>query len=528
MLDRFEQSRIPTQLQSLTEQLTEQPDVIAKRFMRIGFHSIPNRTRIGSVGPKYLPRQSVGVSVQAGLQVRLLQSLAAMTRLAIGAALAAVFVSLGLEAQTRPTRPSIIARAQVWTPTDVAGTNIRLGPQGPGSFAPGETVNCDYLEKKLEGESRKFACRIAPDDEVKVKFGGENGEVEGEVAATRLLWALGFAADRMYPVRVVCRGCPEDYGPEEAPGRRVVDPATIERKLPWHEVVTGDRPGWSWSELDLIDDTVGGAPRAHRDALKLLAVMLQHTDTKPEQQRLLCLDEGAPSTSLHCDRPMVMLNDLGLTFGRAHLQNSNLIGSVNLDEWSKTAVWKNPSGCVANLRKSFTGTLKDPLISEDGRQFLADLLSKLSDEQLRDLFSVARVTLRPRSPATGTAAHATVDEWVRVFKSKRDEINSRHCTEPWSVAAPIFFTTGPNLWLQSRSSPGLTTLMSAVSLLGFSGVYIALAILLTFGYRVRAGAALLVLIAFNAVLTDVAKVVVSYPRPDCGGQSRGVARGRSP
>ena len=38
-----------------------------------------------------------------------------------------------------------------------------------------------------------------------------------------------------------------------------------------------------------VDPEFGGAPRAHRDAMKLLAVFLQHTDTKPEQQRIVCL-----------------------------------------------------------------------------------------------------------------------------------------------------------------------------------------------------------------------------------------------
>ncbi len=438
-----------------------------------------------------------------------------MHRFAIVGIIFATFISVELHAQARPDRASLIARAQMWAPTDIAATNLRLGPQGPQSFAPGEVVHCDYLEKKLEGQSRKFACRIPPNDEVKVKFGGRNGEVEGEVAATRLLWALGFAADRMYPVRVVCRGCPEDYGlATPNPGERLVDPATIERKLPWKEVVTSDRPGWSWAELDLIDDKAGGAPRAHRDALKLLAVMLQHTDTKPEQQRLLCLDETPPTAPFSCVHPFVMLNDLGLTFGRAHLSNQNLIGSVNLDAWSKAPVWKNPTGCVGNLPKSFTGTLKDPLISEEGRQFLAGLLSQLSDRQLHDLFAVARVDLRPRSPIDtdtpwpgrrwGHAAPAPVDEWVRVFS----------CTEPWSVAAPLFFKTGPNVWLQAHSSRALTTMMNAITFLGFTGIYTAIAVVLMFGYRLRAGAALLALLALNAVMVDAAKIAVSYPRPD--------------
>lgn len=432
----------------------------------------------------------------------------------IGLAFAAV-TSVELDAQTRPTRASLIAEAQMWAPTDIPGKNLKVGPPDPKSFAPGEVVNCDYLDKKLDGNSKKFACLIQPDDEVKVKYGGRNGEVQGEVAATRLLWALGFAADRMYPVRVVCRGCPEDYGEETGqPGERLVDPATIERKPPEEEVVTGDRPGWSWAELDLIDDKVGGAPKAHRDALKLLAVMLQHTDTKPEQQRLLCLDEEEPKVPLSCERPFVMLNDLGLTFGRAHLSNTNLIGSVNLAEWSKVPVWKNPTGCVGNLQKSFTGTLKDPLISEEGRAFLSGLLAQLSDRQLRDLFEVARVNLRPRSPVDEETAPAPVEEWVRVFKQKRAEIDARRCTEPWSVAAPLFFETGPNLWLQARSTSALTTAMSAITLLGFTGVYIAIAVVLMFGYRLRAGAALLVLLALNAVYADAAKIIVSYPRPD--------------
>jgi membrane-associated phospholipid phosphatase len=438
-----------------------------------------------------------------------------MRRVVFAGTLFLALLSVELPAQTRPTRAALISHAQLWAPTDIGSKDLRAGPQDVKAFPPGAVVHCDYLDKRLEGNSRKFACLIAPDDEVKVKFGGENGEVEGEVVATRLLWALGFAADRMYPVKVICRGCPKDYG--EATGtadERLVDPATIERKLPWKEVVTGDRPGWSWAELDLIDDKVGGAPKAHRDALKLLAVMLQHTDTKPEQQRLLCLDEREPAAPLTCQRPFVMLNDLGLTFGRAHLANTNLIGSVNLDEWSKTRVWKNPTGCVGNLPKSFTGTLKDPLISEEGRQFLLWLLSQLTDTQLHDMFAVARVEVRSRSPVTAGAPPATADDWVRAFKAKVAEIEGRRCTEPWSVAAPLFFETGPNRWLQRHASVALTSAMSTVSLLAFTGVYMALGVMLAFGYRLRAGAGLLVVLALNAVLTDAAKIVVSYPRPD--------------
>src|SRR5712671_5709630 len=94
----------------------------------------------------------------------------------------------------------------------------------------------------------------------------------------------------------------------------------------------------------------------------------------------------------------MMINDLGLTFGRANLANGNDEGSVNFDGWRRTPIWKGDTGCVGNLPKSLSGTLKDPVISEEGRSFLAKLLVQLSDRQLRDLFAAARVTLRLQAP----------------------------------------------------------------------------------------------------------------------------------
>ena len=47
--------------------------------------------------------------------------------------------------------------------------------------------------------------------------------------------------------------------------------------------------GWAFFELELIDAEKGGAPRAHVDALRLLAVFLAHWDNKSENQRLVCL-----------------------------------------------------------------------------------------------------------------------------------------------------------------------------------------------------------------------------------------------
>ena len=376
--------------------------------------------------------------------------------------------------------------------------DLKRGPRNFGPPHPGDTVRCDFVDRTFDGKSPKFACMLPTGEEVKVKFGEDNGEVHGEVAATRLLWALGFGADVMYPVRVICRGCPDFVsGRPVGPRERLVDPAVIERKMPARDI-PGTSDAWSWPELDMIREDAGGAPLAHRDALKLLAVFLQHTDSKPEQQRLVCLDDEGDA-SARCERPFMLMNDVGLTFGRANLANRNVVGSMNLKLWSQMPVWKEDARCVGNLPKSLTGTLKDPVISEDGREFLAGLLERLSDAQLRDMFEAARVD---------------PEAWTRAFKAKRQQIVDRRCDVLWPGGIRALFGTGPVRWLQGHGSTGLTAVMNGVSLLGYTRVYIALGVALAFLVRLRAGAALLLLIALNGVLTDGAKAVVSSPRPD--------------
>jgi len=326
-----------------------------------------------------------------------------------------------LENLTKEQRLAAIARAQVWAPTHVSAMNLRAGPQGPGALAPFAAVSCKYVEREMGGTSPKFTCELAPGDDVKVKYGADNGEVPASIAASRLLWALGFGADRWYPVSVTCRGCPADPHHDTRPTGASVTFATaaIERKMAGKTMESRPDEGWKWSGLELVDEKAGGAPRAHRDALKLLAAMLQHTDSKEQQQRLICLPgKSAVKGGQRCEKPFMLVHDLGLTFGKANFLNHASEASVNFADWSRTPVWEDAGRCVSKLSKSFTGTLSDPVISEAGRKFLANLLVQLSDAQLRDLFEVARFP---------QYSHASVEDWIAAFKKKRAEIVSTTC-----------------------------------------------------------------------------------------------------
>jgi len=341
-----------------------------------------------------------------------------------------------LDKLTVAERRAILERAQVWRPIDTANLNLLTGPAAADAIPFDANVTCDYKypDKPVSGVTPKFDCELKPGDVVKVKYGENNGEVFAEVAASRLFWALGFNADRMYPVKVTCRNCPPDpfkesgaewrLGKSAKVATRVYDPAAIERKFDGEAIEVPGYEGWGWAELETLRGDGVGATPAHVDALKLLAVFVQHVDSKPEQQALVCLEGGERkdrSGNAQCTTPVLMVKDLGSTFGAASRIRYD---KMKLESWRSVEIWKDKKTCQGDLTKSLIGTLEHPMIGEAGRKFLADRLSLLSDKQLLDLFTAARVERRDDKI---DGRQATAPDWVRVFKEKRDQVVKHRC-----------------------------------------------------------------------------------------------------
>ena len=316
-------------------------------------------------------------------------------------------------------RLDALARAQVWHRpiTPIGKVSLAADPNAPAD------LTCRFKLSKLGGTTPKFDCLLDNGETIRIKYG--NGpEIPAEIAATRLLRALGFGADTMTLVEHLrCYGCPaEPFSTMRAvevtraepvykhvidyKDHRDFDWVALERKLDAPPIETAAIEGWALFELDKVDAQKGGAPRAHVDSLRLMAALLAHWDNKPANQRMVCLadrwKDGTP-----CPEPFLMIQDAGATFGPS---------KVDLVDWQDAAIWDDRAQCTVSLKHlPYDGaTFGHVRISEGGRQHLAGLLQQLTDQQLTDLFSSARFD---KKHGLFAGAHP-VSEWVRVFKAK--------------------------------------------------------------------------------------------------------------
>ena len=67
-----------------------------------------------------------------------------------------------------------------------------FNPAGAGSFQNDEVVECKLLIRTMGGTTPKFDCERPGNDVIRVKYGRGNPELHAEIAATRLLSALGL------------------------------------------------------------------------------------------------------------------------------------------------------------------------------------------------------------------------------------------------------------------------------------------------------------------------------------------------
>ena len=336
-----------------------------------------------------------------------------------------------VEEFTADQRAAALQSARVWhkPAIPIGQVDFKVNPSGEDAFPSDGDVPCAFTLEPVSGTTPKFNCKMPNGDVLKVKYGKSNPELFAEVAASRLLSALGFGADRMFLVRSVkCAGCPDfpfqslkclaETGlqtpcfPRPIDPKKVstVKPAVIERRIPGEKIEASKDQGWSWYELEQIQPKAGGSSLAEVDAFRLMAVFLAHWDNKAENQRLQCVDNARrPDGS--CAKPLAYIQDLGGTFGPTKL---------DLRNWQAFPMFVDPKNCAVSMNTlPYAGaTFKNRRISEAGRKFLLDLLQQLSAQQVSDIFTGAGITTYDHPTSAGRDPRA----WTAAFLDKIRQI----------------------------------------------------------------------------------------------------------
>ena len=292
-------------------------------------------------------------------------------------------------------RNDALSRAKVFRdePFDAGSIDFAVDPNS--SVVEPTLTSCKYTPEEVSGTTPKFDCELPSGEKIKVKYSGSK-EIPSETAATRLLHALGFGADRVSRVDVVrCHGCPiqpfhtrallemlnlDGYVDKriDYSSSRDFKKVSVERNLDGEAIEAGNERGWAFYELDTINPSRGGATRAEIDALRLMAIFLHHWDNKSSNQRLTC----AGADTADCKHPLAMIQDVGSEFGPK---------KVDIGNWRAKPVWHDSAKCIVSMKGMpyNGGTFEDVAISEGGRRLLGERLRQLSANQIETLFTAA-------------------------------------------------------------------------------------------------------------------------------------------
>ena len=241
-------------------------------------------------------------------------------------------------------------------PNDIASRDLFLGPGG-AAMRP-DLRRITFIKEEKGGYSKKYRVRDGAGREWVVKIGKE---AQSETSAVRLLYGLGYLTEVNYLVPRVT-----------IPGKGTFSNVRFEaRNL--------KRAGeWKWKKNPFV-----GTPELQ--GLKIMMAMINNWDLKDSNN--VILKDG--------NELRYAISDLGATFG--HASTTPLFWRFtrsrnNPANYAKSNFFEKVKGnrVVLHFGGKNSGLMKDITIQD--AQWIASLLSELSDAQLRDAFRAANYT----------------------------------------------------------------------------------------------------------------------------------------
>jgi hypothetical protein len=300
--------------------------------------------------------------------------------LMLSTSLTAQKTNKGNEKENAANLPLLIWR----DPGDVASLNLLDGAGGK-DHAPDPNGKYTFVKEIMAGHSPKFDVQDAQGVRWRVKMGEES---HSEVAATRLLWAAGYFVDEDYYVeKIEVVGVPKLHrGGEFVSSGGTVRSVRLERHLKEVKKVQN----WSWFDNPFLD-------KQELNGLRVMMALLNNWDLQAYNNSVY--EVGGERRYL--------VSDVGATFGKTgnnfarsksvlkDYANSKFV-KKGTPEFVDFAMESRPfAGSAINVSNYKTRTRMESITKHVPRadaKWLAQRLSQLSEEQIRDSFRAAGYT----------------------------------------------------------------------------------------------------------------------------------------
>lgn len=255
------------------------------------------------------------------------------------------------------------AKAVLWQPPQIEGRDLFYGPGGE-QMQP-DISKVTFIEQERTGHNKKYRIKDAAGRTWVAKPGTE---ARPETAAVRLLWSLGYKTEINYLVPTI----------------------TIPTKGTLTNVRLEARPDnvkrldeWKWKDNPFVGTN-------ELQGLKIMQVFMNNYDLLDLQNKVIKVD-GPNGPELQ-----YIISDLGSTFGKFGNNNLPLFfrfgrRADSPRAWSKAKFIKgvDKKGYIrfATTGSKNRGLMKNITLAQ-GR-WLADILLRLDDAQLRQIFRAA-------------------------------------------------------------------------------------------------------------------------------------------
>ena len=266
----------------------------------------------------------------------------------------AVIASVGFSyAQDKKTEVVMVGTPVVWESGDIASRDLYWGPGGQAGFPV--LKGAKFIDRNVGGNNLKYEIEDGSGKRWIIKAADE---AQHEVAANRLLWAIGYPTEVDY---IVPR----------------IEIANIGRYANVRFEARGDAKRgerWSWLDNPLKDS------RELR-GLKIMMALINNWDLKDENTITLSRD----------GKLYYVVSDLGSSFGKLADKPMSRSGrSVGKPEDFANATFIKgvDNGALVLDYRGINQNVIQGIKAEDGR-WLADLLLQLSDKQISDAFRAA-------------------------------------------------------------------------------------------------------------------------------------------